>query len=749
MSLNGLLRKTLRKIKNKTCKLSILASLILYILLSPVGAQDSSPAPLPEYPPSPDELNVQIMPGGELVNLDGILDEAVWKTAEPVTQFWQREPIEGIPPTEKTEVRILQDEDALYFGIMCYDSEPEGIIARDMRRDATLGNDDYLGLYLDTYHDHRNFYYFSTNALGCRRDGIVTDARFYNTAWNGIWQAKAKITEEGWSAEWRIPFSTLRFGGEQPMTWGLNFSRAIRRKQESIRWAPVSRELGRVGTWRGEFFGQLNGIRTKSANKKWEAEPYVLAGGEKQYRPDSTDSKFNAGGELSYDFTPNLRGSLSLRTDFAQVEADQEVINYTRFPLFFPEKREFFLENSGLFNVGHDGEMMMFYSRRIGLAKGQEVPILAAAKVSGRAGPYSIGVMNVQSENTDLRNDDGSSSEMPSTNYTVVRIKRDLFTNSSIGTIFTNNQSDSNNYSRLLGLDGNLWITSFLKGEGLFAKTFNPSGKEGDILGTGRLIFSKYNLDADVRYDAIGKDFNPEMGFVLQNDLRRSSGKLGYTQWLNRRYVRSVAYTATLGYDTLYNHDYLGKRQTGGATVTLESADKIGYSLGTATERIYVPFSVGPITINPGQYSNRTHMVTFSSNASRPVSVIVDFQDMEYWGGDRRQLLVSNNIQPIANLSIDFIYTYNTVDHPAGKFDTTTLSNRIFYAFNTELFVKSYVQWNDLDKRFSFNFLGSYEYRPGSDIALVYNEIRDRFQSPHLAPRDRILMLKWTYNLRF
>ena len=722
---------------------------ILFLLAVPASGQDSGPQnPVYEIP-SPDELNVQIVPGGEQVQLDGILDEEVWKTAQPITEFWQREPIENAPPTEKTEVRIIQDELALYFGIMCYDSDPEGIVAHDMRRDAPLANDDYLGLYLDTYHDHRNFYYFSTNALGCRRDGIVTDARFYNTAWNGIWQAKARVTDEGWSAEWRIPFSTLRFGGEQPMTWGLNLSRAIRRKQESIRWATVPRELGHIGTWRGEFFGQLNGIKTTSSYKKWEAEPYILAGGEKRYRPDSSESKFNAGGEISYDFTPNLRGSLSLRTDFAQVEADQEVINYTRFPLFFPEKREFFLENSGLFNVGRDGEMMMFYSRRIGLAQGQEVPLLAAGKVSGRVGPFSVGVMNVQSEKTDLVTPEGGSTEMPSTNYSVIRIKRDLFSNSSIGTIFTNNQSGSNQFSRLFGIDSNLWITSFLKSEFLLAKTFNPAGTEGDVLGTGRLVFSKYNLDADVKYDVVGDKFNPAMGFVLQNDLRRSSAEVKYTHWINRRLVRNIAYQGTLEYDTLYNQDYLGKRQTGGFTVTLESADKIGYTLGTASERIYEPFTVGPITITPGNYHNRTHQLLFESNASRKVSFIVDFQDIEYWSGDRRQFQVSNNIHPFANLSVDFIYTYNTVDHPAGTFDTTTLSNRIFYAFNTEFFMKSYIQWNDLDRRFSFNFLSSYEYRPGSDIALVYNEIRDRFQSPHLAVRDRIFMVKWTYNLRF
>ena len=257
-----------------------------------------------------------------------------------------------------------------------------------MRRDAPLWNDDYVGIYLDTYHDHRNFYYSPTNSLGTSRDGIVTDARLYNTAWNGIWQVKTQVTDVGWTSEFRIPFSTLRFGGDQPMTWGLQLSRAIRRKQESAYWAPIPRWLGGRATWRAERYGQLVGIRTDAAYARWEAEPYALGGGERGYRPTSSDPRFNMGGDVLYDFTPNLRGTLSIRTDFAQVEADQEVINFTRFPLFFPEKRDFFLEDAGLFNVGLEQEMMMFYSRRIGLSDGQEVPILAASKLSGRVGPY-------------------------------------------------------------------------------------------------------------------------------------------------------------------------------------------------------------------------------------------------------------------------------------------------------------------------------------------------------------------------
>lgn len=699
--------------------------------------------------PTPDQLNVQVIPGGETIKLDGVLDEAVWQQAVPATRFWQYAPLDRTPSTENTEVRVVQDDRALYFGVICHDANPKGIITLDMRRDAPLSNDDYVGIYLDTYHDHRNFYYFSTNSLGTRRDGIVTDARSYNTAWNGIWDVRTQVTADGWVAEFRIPFSTLRFGGSQPMTWGLQLSRAIRRKQESDYWAPIPRWLGGRATWRAELFGQLTGIRTDGSYAKWEAEPYVLAGGERGYRPSSSDPRFNAGGDVLYDFTPNLRGTVSLRTDFAQVEADQEVINFTRFPLFFPERRDFFLEDAGLFTVGLEQEMMMFYSRRIGLSDGQEVPILAAGKLSGRVGEYSVGVMNVQTESEDLTLPNGSSAFEPSTNYSVIRVKRNLFTNSSLGAIVTNKQSSGADFSRLAGVDGNFWFSAALKGELLLAHTFNPGGVSDDSLGIGRLMFSKQNIVADVRHYVVGPEFTPEMGFVTQNDLRRSSADASYTHWINSAGVRNLIYSGSFVYDTFYDHGFNGRRGSIGADLTLESNDKVAYGYDPARERIAVPFSVGPITIRPGDYTNRVHQVSFSSNASRPVSGLVDYSTMDYWGGDRQQVLVSTNIHPTANLSVDLIYTHNNVDHPEGAFDTTTVSNRVLYAFTTNLFVKSYVQWNDLDEKLSTNLLLGWEYRPGSEFYIVYDEVRDRFESPTLSPRGRFLLAKWTYKFRF
>ncbi|HTU99677.1 MAG TPA: DUF5916 domain-containing protein [Luteitalea sp.] len=699
--------------------------------------------------PTPDQLNVKVVPGGDTIQLDGVLDEEVWTRAEPATRFWQYAPLDRVAATEQTEVRVVQDERALYFGVICHDANPEDIITLDMRRDAPLSNDDYIGIYLDTYHDHRNFYYFSTNSVGTRRDGIVTDARFYNTAWNGIWQVKTQVTPTGWTAEFRIPFSTLRFGGSQPMTWGLQLSRAIRRKQESDYWAPIPRWLGGRASWRAERFGQLTGIRTDATYAKWEAEPYMLAGGRRAFRPASSDPRFNAGGDLVYDFTPNLRGVVSLRTDFAQVEADQEVINFTRFPLFFPERRDFFLEDAGLFSVGLEQEMMLFYSRRIGLTDGREVPILAAGKFSGRAGPYSIGVMNVQTESADLAIPGGPRRYEPSANHSVIRVKRNLFSNSSVGAILTNTQTTGGDFSRLAGVDGNFWFSPALKGELLLAHTFTPAGVESDGLGIGRLLFSKQNIVADVRYYAVGPDFVPEMGFVTQNDLRRSSGDAGYTQWINRKGVRNIVYSGTFAHDTHYDGSFFGQRGTVKSEVTLESNDKVAFSYGPARERIVVPFAVGPISIQPGDYSNRTREVSFASNPSRRLSGLVNFSTMDYWSGDRQQLLLSGNVHPTANLSVDLIYTHNTVEHPRGAFDTTTISNRVLYAFTTDFFVKSYVQWNDLDQRLSTNFLVGWEYRPGSEIYLVYDEVRDHFESPRLSPRGRMLLAKWTYKFRF
>ncbi len=698
--------------------------------------------------PQPDNLNIRVSFTDDEITLDGRLSENAWKQAETGTHLWQFFPQDRIPATERTFFKLVQDETSLYIGILCLDSEPDGIVAKDMRRDSGLGDDDYIGVYLDTFHDHRNFYYFSTNPLGTRRDGVVTDANYYNTDWDGIWQCAAVKNAYGWSAEFRIPFSTLRFGGEQPMTWGFNLSRQVRRKQEKAYWAPIPRELGQKGTWRGELFGQITGVRTAESTSRLELEPYALGGGQRVYNPASTDSRFDYGGDVRYHFSPNLRGDLSFNTDFAQVEADQEVVNFTRFPIFFPEKREFFLENAGLFTYGYPGDVQFFYSRRIGLSEGTQIPLFGAAKLSGRIGDYSLGIMSVETEETRLPSAPGAFRKEPETNYSVLRVKRDIFSNSSFGVIVTNKQTGGDYYNRLFGADANIWFHPSLKGEVIVGKSFTPGLDKESICGVGRLHFMKNNFTADLRYYEIAPDYNPEMGFVGATDLTQSLASLGYTQWVNRAGIQNIGWSGTYWYDTRYNHDFWVWWLRGGANVTFNSGDAFSYHHAHEVEDVPYEFSIGPVDIFTKYYTNRRHIFQFSSNPSRPISGTLGYTAEDYWDGERRQFKLSHNFHPVARLSMDLSYTYNTVDHPQAVFNTNTLSNRILYAVNTDFFAKTFIQWNDFDKRVSANFLLSYMYRPGSDIYLVYNEIRDRLLSPTMEIRNRILLLKMTYNMR-
>lgn len=592
------------------------------------AAQDSVAVQLPE----PDDLRIQIYHIQKPIKLDGMLDEPEWQAADQVSTFWQYMPLDRVPPTEKTIVRVVQDDQHIYFGVLCYDREPDKVVAWDMRRDSGLTADSFVGLSIDTYNDHRNFYYFSTNPLGIRRDGIVTDQRYYNSDWDGIWECKSVRTEFGWSTEMKIPFSTLRFGGDQPMTWGFNISRMIRRKQERAYWAPIPRELGHRGSWRGELFGHIDGIRTTVATKQWEVEPFLLSGGQKTYHPAETDSRFDIGGDIRYNFTPNLRGDLSIQTDFAQVEADQEIVNFTRFPLFFPEKREFFLDNADLFRVGIEEDIMMFYSRRIGLSGGSEIPILGAGKLSGRVGEYSIGLLNVQTEEKDFPAAGGMVRE-PETNYSVIRLKRDIFANSSIGVMMTNKERGSQAYNRLAAVDGNIRFSPSVRMEGFFAQTYTCGLSLNDICGVGKIQFTEKNFIVDVQYSAIGEDFNPEMGFVYEQNLRSSLAGINYTQWVNTYRIQNITWSGSYRYRTLYNYDFYGRSARGGVEVKFNTGDQFSYKGSFDTDRIRNPFAIGPVRITPDDFHNETHTFVASSNPSRPFSISAGYSTLEYWGG--------------------------------------------------------------------------------------------------------------------
>nr|MQY60220.1 hypothetical protein [bacterium] len=345
----------------------------LFILFSPfLFGQDS------------EALQITALKISQPITVDGYLKETLWKRAHFVNNFIQKEPNEGAPATEPTEIRVLFDDLYLYIGVVCFDSQPEKIVANEMRRDGELQNDDYFEVFIDASHDHRNAFYFAVNPLGARRDALIRDeGSNINWNWDGIWIAKAKRTERGWTAEIAIPFYTLRFKKSKNQTWGINFGRHIARKREEIYWSPILRDYGWFGKYKVSYCGHLQGLENLNKGNRIQLMPYLIGGGIQEEEEDSLSRSGDLGLDLKYRLTSNLTADMTVNTDFAQVEADQEQFNMTRFSLFFPEKRGFFLEGADIFRVGEryrayePPSTLLFFSRTIGLSEdGREIPVI-------------------------------------------------------------------------------------------------------------------------------------------------------------------------------------------------------------------------------------------------------------------------------------------------------------------------------------------------------------------------------------
>jgi len=393
------------------------------------------------------------------IELDGLLNEAYWQATEAASDFRQIQPLEGQPATEKTEVRILYDEDNLYLGVICYDAEPARIVAQKLQRDSRLADDDTFGFVLDTYHDHRHAYFFSTNPNGAEEDGQVVDGAFDpDLNWDGVWEVRAKIHEHGWSAEFKIPLWNLKFKSLPIQNWGINFTRIIKRKTEQANWASWSRDNG--GFLRISRAGDLLDLQDLKPGFNLQVKPYALGKSQRDRLLTAfplRDEKFDAGVDVKYGLTSNLTLDATLNTDFAQVEADVEQINLTRFPLFFPEKREFFLENASTYQFGEPGffgppPIFLFFSRRIGISdQGEIVPIIAGGRLTGKIGKFNIGALDILTDNTQAG---------PKSHFTVARVTRDVFQRSRVGAIFTNRANIGRDHQQAYGVDADIWLSN-------------------------------------------------------------------------------------------------------------------------------------------------------------------------------------------------------------------------------------------------------------------------------------------------
>ncbi|MBT8336502.1 MAG: carbohydrate binding family 9 domain-containing protein, partial [Gemmatimonadetes bacterium] len=618
------------------------------------------------------------MDSGEAVDLDGRLGEEVWGRAIAIDDFRQEEPVEGAPATERTEVRVIFDENALYIGAMIFD-RPDSILAFQKRRDAGLGTDDRFMWILDTFRDGRTGYFFEINAAGLMGDGLLgAGGRFgVNKSWDGIWEARTARLEDGWSAEIRIPFQTLNFNPESE-AWGINFQRTIRRRNEELRWRGWRRD---EGLFNPVFAGQMVGIGGVSQGVGVEVTPYVV----QNWRTiladeDPTTFPGDVGVDVGYNVTPSLRAAVSVNTDFAEVEVDQRRVNLTRFPLRFPEQRDFFLEGSGVYSFAPRSGPSPYFSRRIGLEQGEPVPIKYAARLGGQAGRYELGFLQVAT---------GSDHGVPDENFTVARVKRGLFEQSSLGAVYTRRSTaiDDEGFGaedrHTVGADLDFQTRNFLGGKNLELEAFvawnsNPDPEEdlstSDLTARGfRLNFPNDIWQAHLSYREFGSAYRPAVGFVPRNDFRRVEPRVGWAPRPSISWIRQLEFSLQFRYLEGLTFGDVQERQwdLGLLQVNLESGDFFQLTSSRKYEFLDRDFTVGEdVPILPGAYTNWETSLRFRSAGQRRFSLNGNWSRGGFWDGTRQRYQTELTFRPVPGISISGDYELNRVQLPRGDFDT-------------------------------------------------------------------------------
>ena len=677
------------------------------------------------------------LPPGAAPTIDGRLNDAEWQLAPVFGNFIQREPQVGAPATEPTEFRVLYDDRMLYIAVWNFESHPGGVVASEMMRDSLQRKGDNIKIVLDTLHDHRNGYYFATNPLGSLKDGLAAENGRMNWDWDAVWDAKVSKDEKGWYAEFAIPLSQLRFRGNSgEQVWGFNVSRNVIHKREDSFFTPYPREWQPPGFYRVSGSGLLAGLEGLKPRRPLEFVPFVSPAVSRDVDA-GTPTKFKRGfgGDLRVGLTQTLNADLTYRTDFAQVEADQEVVNLTRFNLFFPEKRPFFTESATLFNYGRlneeggntadPGLLSLFYSRTIGLSSdGREVPIIGGGRVTGNMGPYAVGFMNLESDETDYAVT-GRDVHVPRANYTVARLKRNVLRSSNIGAIALNREGavGTGAYNRAAGVDGVFTLTDSLRVVTLLAKTFSPGADGRDMAGVLDVNWATDRYTAGANYTDIQEAFKAEMGFIPRRDIRHSTLNAAWTPRPRWRGVRQL----TLGGGAQYFENHQGTPQSRINSVTFQVTgnDRSTYTVGAVGnyDLLPSPFPLGPNAVPPGGYSWNTVVANFTTNDSLRMYGGGGIETGGYYNGDKQSFRVNLNVLPKETFLVENSYTRNQITLPgAATYVTNTLSTRASYSLSPTLFAKVFLQYNSDRRLASLNVMLWSIYRPGSDLYVVYNQ---------------------------
>ncbi len=708
------------------------APLLLTIILA--TAQAAAPAAAPE-------LRARRLSAAPL--LDGeVLADPAWTALPSADAFWQTTPEEGRPASERTELRVGFTAEHLYVAIVCYDREPSAMVVSDSRRDASLDDTDSVQFVLDTFLDRQNGFVFGTNPAAIEydaqlvREGGGNEGEGFNLNWDAVWKVRTRTADFGWSAEFEIPWKTLRYPGAAEQTWGLNVQRNIRRHKESAYWAPLQRQHG---ISRVSAAGTLEGVLPAS-QRNLKLTPYAL--GRVEHNPrHGSDQEGQLGGDWSWSATPSLTVDFTVNTDFAQVEADDQQVNLNRFSLFFPEKRPFFLENAGFFSMGVGGETELFFSRRIGIGPGGGVvPILAGGRASGRALGLNVGLLNMQTRSVE--------GVTPAENYSAVKLEKELPNRSGVAALFTNrtatgDDSAEGDTGRTYGLDARWGIGRYGLVSGFAAKTDTPGVSRGDHAYRVGANWDTPALQSTLDFAEVGEGFDPQVGFLRRGGYRKPSGSVFHRRrmngWAGLHELRPHVF-----YEGYWKPD--GFQESGFLHIDNHTEWRSGFEIHTGVnvtrEGLREPFEISSgVVVPPGTYDHEEFQLVVITNQAKPVSLEARATLGGFFGGTRRAIAPELRARAGERFTAGIAYDWNDVDLPGGSFVTNLVRTRLSYSLNPRLFVQAMVQYNDQSNLWSSNLRFGWLRSANTGFFHVYNENRDTL-GPGTTERDRSVTLK-------
>ena len=723
--------------------------------------------------PARPEIRAHRLAEGETIVIDGAPNEAAWQQAQPATNFLQRDPDNGAPATERTEVRVLFDGDRIILGVTCFDSEPDQLLGNQMQRDQPFEADDRFMFAIDPFLDGRTGYFFEINPSGAMGDGLITSPTGgggfggeMQKSWDGIWLARVRRSSTGWTAEVEIPFKTVNFNPSTD-TWGANFQRTVKRKNEESLWTGWLRDEGLT---RMSNAGRITGINDISQGLGLDLKPYLL--GAASSAPGRNASRTTGDADIGLDaffnVTPSLKANFTVNTDFAETEVDERRTNLTRFPLFFPEKREFFLDGSNFFEFP-GGNESPFFSRRIGLNAGEPQPIFYGAKLIGQLGRQDIGVLHVSTSEEDFERD-GAPVSFKGEDFTVARVRRRFGSQSSAGAIYTrraprDSLADARHTS---GADVTIATPDFIRGSTLdsgawFVHTSKPqflnddreSPPEGGSYSYGwHANVSKDPYRAEVSFREVQPAYDPAIGFTPRRNYRSWNPELNWSpRFANHPWFRGAQISAEADINLDLDNDVIDRNvQLTPIELEFHSGDTVEFQMFRQTENLDEDFEISDGVLLPfgSSYNWLRYQFVYDGAEHRALSGRVEYSFGDFWNGDRQELNLDLTLRPRPGVSVQLSSEFNDVDLPQGSFTTRLYRVDARTQFNPWISLSNNVQYDSESREIGWQVRFRWIQKPGNDIFFIWTQNwLDLETASRLQALDRRGVAKIVRTIRF